>query len=461
MGARQRFVFGVLLVSVVSLLGPTRLWADTVTVAGGNGAGSAANQLGMSLDVAVDAAGNIYVADADNHRVQRWAPGASAGVTVAGGNGAGSGANQLWRPSGVAVDAAANVYVADLGNHRVQRWAPGASGGVTVAGGNGAGSAANQLSYPSGVAVDAVGNIYVPDGFDIGMGMANHRVQRWAPAVAEGVTVAGGNGGGSAANQLGMPLGVAVDAADNIYVADADNHRIQRWAPGAAEGVTVAGGNGAGSGANQLSEPHDVAVDAGGNIYIADWGNARVQRWAPGATEGVTMVASSGGGFVAPGPPLFPSGVAVDALGRIFVADPALVLRVVLEVPAITGTNPVFVVAEPGVGHATVANPVRVTGTPVPTNTYNGGEWPATFPVGTTTVNIEAVNIVGTATAAVTITVTDQLPATGSDRTIVPLTATALLVAGFGLHRLARRTQHEARPGCAVSTPQHRPRLPS
>ena len=100
------------------------------TVAGGNGYGSAAKQLTLPYGIFVDPAGNVYVADRDNNRVQKWAPGATEGVTVAGGNGMGSGPNQLFNPYGIAVDAAGNIYIADSGNDRVQKWAPGATSGA-------------------------------------------------------------------------------------------------------------------------------------------------------------------------------------------------------------------------------------------------------------------------------------------------------------------------------------------
>ena len=116
-------------------------------------------------------------------------------MTVAGGHGQGAAANQLYNPYEVAVDASQNVYVADTFNHRVQRWAPGATSGVTVAGGNGQGPAANQLDYPGGVALDSAGDLYVLDS-------DNNRVQEWAPGATSGVTVAGGNGGGSGEDQF-------------------------------------------------------------------------------------------------------------------------------------------------------------------------------------------------------------------------------------------------------------------
>ena len=96
----------------------------------------------------------------------------------------------------------------------------------------------------------------------------------------EGVTVAGGNGKGSAANQFNVATGITLDASGNLYVADYNN-RIQKWEPGATEGVTVAGGNGKGSAANQLDFPRGIALDASGNIYIVDMNNHRIQKlWA-------------------------------------------------------------------------------------------------------------------------------------------------------------------------------------
>ncbi|WP_185155502.1 Ig-like domain-containing protein [Rudanella paleaurantiibacter] len=252
------------------------------TVAGTSIPGSTASDLRNPNGIFLDAAGNLYVADGGNHRVQRWAPGASEGITVAGGNGQGSAANQLDTPVDVWVDGQGNVYVADHWNHRVQRWPPGASAGVTVAGGNGQGSAANQLSNPRGITVDGQGNVYVADH-------RNHRVQRWAPGASAGVTVAGGNEYGSAANQLNYPNDVWVDNQGNLFVSDERNHRIQQWLPGASEGLTVAGGNGQGSAANQLSYPSDVWLDSQGNMYVVDENNRRIIRWAHGSNQGETL----------------------------------------------------------------------------------------------------------------------------------------------------------------------------
>lgn len=289
--------------------------ADAGTVAGGSG-GNGLNQLNGPVRLFMDAAGNLYIPDASNHRVVKWAPGASAGVIVAGGNGQGSGANQLNTPMGVYADAMQNVYVADFSNMRVQRWAPGASSGVTVAGitGNG-GATPDRLREPINVTMDASGNLYITDCF-------NHRIQKWAPGADTGITVAGNSNGvaGTGNASLSYPYSAKVDAAGNIYVADNANNRVVKWAPGAASGTVVAGTGSSGNAAGQLNTPSDIAVDGIGNLYITDQNNHRVQRWAPGASSGVT-VAGTGNAGNAAAQLQFPTGIVLDAAGNLFVTD--------------------------------------------------------------------------------------------------------------------------------------------
>ncbi len=284
-----------------------------ITVAGGNGGGNAANQLDLPRGVSVDVNANVYVADVNNKRVQKWLKNAVTGSTVAGGNGSGSNANQLNVPNAIFVDTAGNIYVADGANNRIQKWAKNAVTGSTVAGGNGSGNAANQLNGPTGVFVDTIGNIYVSDAL-------NHRVQKWIKNATTGVTVAGGNGTGSNANQLNTPNAVFVDTSGAVYVADINNNRIQKWAKNATTGVTVSGGNGSGSNANQLKMPSDVFVDNIGNVYITDSGNDRVQKWAANAVAGITVAGGNGNGANAN---QFnnPNRLFLDSTGNIYVSD--------------------------------------------------------------------------------------------------------------------------------------------
>ena len=241
---------------------------------GGNGVGNAAGQFNFPVGICGDGNGSLYIADAGNNRIEKWAAGAVAGVTVAGGNGKGNAPNQFDDPLRVAIDGNGNLYIGDNNNFRVQKWAVGASNGVTVAGGNGGGSGPNQFGSVDGLCLDAAGNIYVADNL-------NNRIQKWAPGAVNGITVAGGNGPGSAANQLTAPVGLFVDRGGNIYVGDYGNERVQKWEPGATSGITVAGGNGTGSSVSQLNDPEAVFVDGSGNIYVSDSGNFRVQRFGP------------------------------------------------------------------------------------------------------------------------------------------------------------------------------------
>ena len=255
------------------------------TVAGGNGAGNAPNQLDGIENIYVDRAGNIYVTDWRNHRIQKFTAGSTSstnGTTVAGGNGSGINANQLNYPEGVFVDNSGYIYVADSYNNRIQKFPPAStsdSNGITVAGGNGAGIDSNQLNAPSYVFVDQAGNIYVADAL-------NYRVQKFpagSTQTTNGVTIAGGNGAGAGANQLG-PESIYLDSAGNVYIADEVNGRVLKFPPmstSATYGTTVAGGNGIGNSLNQMNEPRGMYVDRNGNIYVADQTDNRVQKWGP------------------------------------------------------------------------------------------------------------------------------------------------------------------------------------
>ena len=189
------------------------------TIAGGNGAGSGANQLNYPHGVALDASNNVYVTDRYNHRVQRFTAGSSSstnGVTVAGGNGRGSSANQFdmdWSNApggGIHVDSNNNIYIADSDNNRIQKWASGSSSGSTISSG---------LSKPSGVVGDHNGNIYIAD-------YLNSRVRKYTLSSGYTSTVFGGWGDNT--NQLKRVGNVTLDAAGNLYAADWQNNQIKK-----------------------------------------------------------------------------------------------------------------------------------------------------------------------------------------------------------------------------------------
>lgn len=332
---------------------PSIFEPNATTVAGGNGYGSAANQLASPLGLGFDAAGNLYVSDGDNHRVQRFAPGTTVGVTVAGGNGYGSTDNQLANPQGLWVAPDGTLYIADRDNHRIQKWAPGATNGVTVAGGNGYGNASNQLASPQGIFVDTNGDLYIADS-------DNHRVQKWAFSATDGTTVAGGNGSGAQANQTRSPDAVLL-AGGYLYIAERNNHRVSKWLPGAVSGVTVAGGNGEGASLNQLDSPVALLMDAEGNLLVCESGypNYRVTKWLPGATKGIIMAGGVGFGGNAPNQLYNPSGLALDAFGALYVSD-LYNYRVQKFAPSV---QPFIVMKDCGTWQAVVTDMVGCTAT--------------------------------------------------------------------------------------------------
>ncbi len=337
------------------------------TVAGGNGGGTKGNQLQYPTGIYRDGTGNIYIADAANERIQKFPVGSNSttvGVTVAGGNFAGKAANQFNNPNSVFVEAAGNIYVADEQNHRIQEFPPyssSATNGTTVAGGKDSGSTANLLKYPSSVYVDGSGYIYVADN-------GNNRIQKFTPGHADAVTVAGGNGYGAAANQLNSPASVFVDGPGNVYVADLGNNRIQKFPPGSnssTHGLTVAGGNGPGMAPNQLSQPSSIFVDAAGNLYVADKLNGRIQKFPPNSTSSTNATTVAGGNGLGPAANQLdnPDGVFIDAKGNIFVADDANNRIQQFPPGGINAIDTLLVTTTPGTYTAVVTNDAGCTDT--------------------------------------------------------------------------------------------------
>jgi uncharacterized protein (TIGR03437 family) len=312
----------------------------------GDGGAGALAQLWAPRAVAVDGAGNVYVAD-NNHRVRRIS--ASGQITAFAGNGivgnAGDGGRALDanfnQPRGLAVDSAGNVYIADTLNHRIRK-VTAADGRIATLAGTGVegnrgddGPAAQaELSFPTGVALDAQGNVYIAD-------TGNNRVRRINVTNNTIMTLAGngeigfsGDNGPAAQAQLFAPVGIAVDSAGNVYFIDQGNQRLRRVSASDQRIATVLGTGTAGFNGDerlplttQLNEPRQIAINGAGEIFIADQGNHRVRRFQP-ATGLVTTVAGIGtfgfsGDSSAPTTAALsiPQGVAVDAQGNLFIAD--------------------------------------------------------------------------------------------------------------------------------------------
>lgn len=290
-----------------------------------NGTGNAA-RFDSPFAVAADGAGNIYVADTANNTIRKITP-AGVVTTLAGkagtsGNANGTGsAARFYSPSGVAVDTAGNVFVADTVNDTIRKVTP--AGMVTTLAGkaglsgtnNGTGGAA-RFNTPFGVAVDRSGNVYVADTYN--------QMIRKVTAAGVVTTLVGTSA------LLFSPSGVAVDDATNLYVADYGNHVIRKVTPAGVvttlAGLAGASGSADGTGtAARFYYPSSVAVDSAANVYVADTYNYTIRKVTP-AGRVTTLAGMAGRSGTNNGMGnvtrfFLPSGVAVDGSGNVYVAD--------------------------------------------------------------------------------------------------------------------------------------------
>ena len=344
------FRIGILL--LIPFVCPAQMGYYLITTVAGNGTsgfsgdGGAATsaELNNPTSVALDAANNLYIADSGNNRIRKVSGGnittyAGKGGIGYTGDGGQASAAQLNSPSGVWVDAQGNLDITDLGNYVIRQITP---AGVinTIAGnntvgfsGDGGPAASAQLNQPFGIVTDAAGNLYFSD-------TQNNRVRVVTPdgnirtfLGKSGSGTLCGNGPASNAS-LQSPLGLATDAAGNVYVADSRNNCIRMVTP-SGNIVTVAGtgasgvsGDGGAATAAKLARPFGVAIDSAGNLFIADYSNSRIRMVGSGGTistiAGGTGVGYTGDntGIVATNAQInFPTGVAVDNAGHIYIAD--------------------------------------------------------------------------------------------------------------------------------------------
>lgn len=348
----------------------------TLTVFAGNGSGTGGEggysgdggpatnaELGRPVGIAVDASGNVFIADTDNSVIREVAAASGTITTVAGvsypvsqactysGDGGPATSAQLCRPSGVFVDGSGDIFIADTENSVIREVVAGTGNIQTVAGnaglgagysGDGSAATSAQLDLPDGVFVDGSGNIFIAD--------THNSVIREVAITGIIQTIVGtqyvfgststpkcqfsGDGGAATAAQLCLPGGVSIDGSGNIFIADTENSVVREVVASTGNIQTVAGnatlgagysGDGGAATSAQLDLPNGLFVDSSGSLFIADSDNFVIREVSSGTIQtfaGNHTVAYSGDGGTATHASLYaPGGVFVDGSGNIFIAD--------------------------------------------------------------------------------------------------------------------------------------------
>jgi large repetitive protein len=313
-----------------------------------DGVPATAASIFLPMGEVADAAGNVYISDSSNNRIRRVDAATSLISTVAGNGAAGFLGDggpainaEVSNPSSLALDGAGNLYIADSSNSAI-RMINAATGIITtVAGmggqpgysGDGGAATSAKLGQPNGLVLDVAGNIYIAD-------TNNNAIREVVVATGIITTIAGtsapgygGDNGLATAAQFNTPWGLAMGGDGSLYIADLNNNRIRKIDPSGM--ITTAVGNGGvafvGDGgppqAAGLNNPAAVAVDVSGNIYVADSGNDRIRKVTL-STNTINTIAGNGGtAFAGDGlnsdqmAMYAPYSLFIDGLGNLYVGD--------------------------------------------------------------------------------------------------------------------------------------------
>lgn len=310
---------------------------------GGTGNG----QLAHPADVALDAKGNIWVADENNNRLEEFN---QKGEFLKALGSVGTGNGQLTRPKSIAFDAKGNIWVADSGNNRLEEFNEKGEF-QKVVGSSGAGN--GQFSGPESIAIDPKGDIWVadtynyrvqelnekgefikvanpsglgaiePTGLDVGphgnIWVADWAHNRVAELSEEGSFVRQFGASGTGNGQFAHPDAVTADSRGNVWVVDQNNKRVQQFNQ-QGEYLAQFGSAGSGSGQFSFTYPSGIAVDSKGSLWVTDTGNNRIQKWTvPGYAP--TFLSSFGSSGTGNSQFAHPGDVALDAEGHLWVVD--------------------------------------------------------------------------------------------------------------------------------------------
>lgn len=307
----------------------------------GDGGQALSAQLSSPKGIAIDSAGNLYIADTNNHRIRKIGTDgvittiAGTGTGTFGGDNAAATLARVNSPQGVAVDGSGNVYIADTSNNRIRKI--NTSGTISTVAGNGTGgyladnvmATTTRINAPRGVALDNSGNFYIAD-------TSNNRIRKVdtsgliTTVAGTGTASFSGDGGVATSATIRAPQAVTLDSANNLYIADTTNHRIRKVSSGTITTLTGTGsagygGDGGVATIGQISSPAGIAVGSTGNVYIGDTGNLRVRKISGGL---ITTFAGTGsatyggdGGPVSNAQFTNPQLAVFDGAGNIYLSD--------------------------------------------------------------------------------------------------------------------------------------------